>query len=69
MCTNVLYHNTNPIWYDEIKIRLPVHITPKHHLLFTFKHISVDGSRKKQSNISIETIVGYSWLPLIFKSK
>ncbi|XP_026816048.1 dedicator of cytokinesis protein 9 isoform X1 [Rhopalosiphum maidis] len=69
MCTNVLYHSTNPIWYDEIKIRLPVHITPKHHLLFTFKHISVDGSRKKQSNISVETIVGYSWLPLIFKSK
>jgi len=69
MCTNVLYHVTNPTWYDEIKIRLPIHITVKHHLLFTLKHISVDGSRKKQSNISVETIVGYTWLPLICKSK
>lgn len=69
MHTNVLYHNTNPIWYDEIKIKLPVHITAKHHLLFTLKHISVDGSRKKPSNVSVETIVGYTWLPLISKSK
>ncbi|VVC41311.1 Hypothetical protein CINCED_3A009340 [Cinara cedri] len=69
ICTNVLYHVTNPVWYDEFKLRLPLNINDKHHLLFTFKHISVDGSRKKQSNISVETIVGYSWLPLICKSK
>lgn len=68
MCTNVSYHTTNPTWYDEIKIRLPVHITTKHHLLFTLKHISVDGSRKKP-HTSVETVVGYTWLPLISKSK
>ncbi|XP_050434883.1 dedicator of cytokinesis protein 9 isoform X2 [Adelges cooleyi] len=68
-CTSVLYHNTNPFWYNEIKVRLPVHITTKHHLLFTFKHISIDRSRKKQAASTVETIVGYTWFPLISKSR
>ncbi|XP_050528941.1 dedicator of cytokinesis protein 9 isoform X2 [Daktulosphaira vitifoliae] len=67
--TSVLYHNTNPSWYNEIKIKLPVYITNKHHLLFTFKHISVDRSRKKQATITVETVVGYTWLPLLSKSR
>ena len=30
----------NPEYYNEIKIELPAHLTTKHHILFTFYHIS-----------------------------
>ncbi|XP_066571023.1 dedicator of cytokinesis protein 11 isoform X2 [Amia ocellicauda] len=63
----VLHHNQNPEFYDEIKIELPIHLHAKHHVLFTFYHISCEyntkASTKKRD--SVETLVGYTWLPLM----
>ncbi|XP_018085480.1 dedicator of cytokinesis protein 11 isoform X2 [Xenopus laevis] len=63
----VLHHNQSPEFYDEIKLELPLHLHQKHHLLFTFYHVSCDinskGSSKKNENP--ETPVGYSWVPLL----
>ncbi|XP_066562846.1 dedicator of cytokinesis protein 9 isoform X7 [Amia ocellicauda] len=63
----VLHHQQNPEFYDEIKIELPTQLHEKHHLLFTFFHVSCDntskGSTKKKD--LIETQVGYAWLPLL----
>ncbi|PSN40266.1 Dedicator of cytokinesis protein 11 [Blattella germanica] len=65
-CT-VLHHSTIPTWYEEIKIRLPIRLHSKHHLLFTFYHISCELSKKKET--TVETCVGYSWLPLLQKGR
>uniref|UniRef100_A0A8C6YHG5 Dedicator of cytokinesis 11 n=1 Tax=Naja naja TaxID=35670 RepID=A0A8C6YHG5_NAJNA len=63
----VLHHNQSPEFYDEIKIQLPIHLHQKHHLLFTFYHISCEintkGTAKKQD--TVETTVGFAWLPLL----
>lgn len=64
----VLHHNTSPTWYEEIKIQLPVHITLQHHLLFSFFHISCDIKKKELAN-SLESPVGFAWLPLLNKGK
>ncbi|XP_070376172.1 dedicator of cytokinesis protein 9 isoform X15 [Equus asinus] len=63
----VLHHHQNPEFYDEIKIELPTQLHEKHHLLFTFFHVSCDNSSKgstKKKDV-VETQVGYSWLPLL----
>ncbi|XP_062901937.1 dedicator of cytokinesis protein 10 isoform X1 [Mobula hypostoma] len=65
--TTVLYHVQNPDFYDEVKIELPTQLNEKHHILFSFYHISCDlatkgGSKKKEA---LETQVGYAWLPLL----
>ncbi|XP_073967696.1 dedicator of cytokinesis protein 7-like [Choristoneura fumiferana] len=68
--TTVLYHNKNPSLYDEIKIKLPADLGDQHHLLFTFLHISCQ--RKPvapEQEKSVETVVGYSWLPLCRNGK
>lgn len=65
----VLHHNTNPTWYEEIKIRLPLNITANHHLLFSFVHVSCDLSKRRDANTSYENAVGYAWLPLLSKGK
>ncbi|XP_076152864.1 dedicator of cytokinesis protein 9 [Alosa pseudoharengus] len=59
----VLHHQQNPEFYDEIKIELPTQLHEKHHLLFTFYHISCDSNAKKRD--VVETQVGSSWLPLL----
>nr|XP_008117830.2 PREDICTED: dedicator of cytokinesis protein 11 [Anolis carolinensis] len=63
----VLHHNQNPEFYDEIKTELPIHLHPRHHLLFTFYHVSCEvntkGAAKKQD--AVEATVGFSWLPLL----
>ncbi|KAM8954282.1 LOW QUALITY PROTEIN: dedicator of cytokinesis protein 11 [Pelodytes ibericus] len=63
----VLHHNQSPEFYDEIKLELPLHLHQKHHLLFTFYHVSCDinskGSSKKHD--SAEVPVGYSWVSLL----
>ncbi|XP_020819071.1 dedicator of cytokinesis protein 11 isoform X2 [Phascolarctos cinereus] len=63
----VSHHNQNPEFYDEIKIELPIHLHQKHHLLFTFYHISCEintkGTAKKQD--TVETPVGFAWVPLL----
>uniref|UniRef100_A0A8C1I5Y6 Dedicator of cytokinesis 11 n=1 Tax=Cyprinus carpio TaxID=7962 RepID=A0A8C1I5Y6_CYPCA len=42
----VLHHNQSPEFYNEIKIELPVHVHEKHHVLFTFYHISCELGNK-----------------------
>ncbi|KYO32725.1 hypothetical protein Y1Q_0009334 [Alligator mississippiensis] len=63
----VLHHNQSPEFYDEIKIELPIHLHQKHHLLFTFYHVSCEintkATTKKQD--TVETPVGFAWLPLL----
>ncbi|KAL6036876.1 hypothetical protein STEG23_035533, partial [Scotinomys teguina] len=63
----VLHHQQNPEFYDEIKIELPTQLHEKHHLLFTFFHVSCDNSAKGSTKRkdTVETQVGYSWLPLL----
>nr|XP_033803485.1 dedicator of cytokinesis protein 9 isoform X4 [Geotrypetes seraphini] len=63
----VLHHQQNPEFYDEIKVELPTHLHEKHHLLFTFYHVSCDSSSKgtTKKKDAIETQVGYAWLTLL----
>ncbi|XP_043521247.1 dedicator of cytokinesis protein 9 [Frieseomelitta varia] len=63
----VLHHNAVPSWYEEIKIRLPSKLHSKHHLLFSFYHISCDMNKKKENGI--ESCVGYAWSPLLHKGR
>ena len=67
---SVVHHVTTPSWTDEVKIELPTPLNPKHHLLFTFLHVSCDlakknGGKVDQDTSGPETVVGYSWLPLM----
>ncbi|EDV30788.1 uncharacterized protein Dana_GF14871, isoform A [Drosophila ananassae] len=66
--TAVNYHNKCPSFYDEIKIALPASIKQHHHLLFTIYHVSC---QKKPQDLqpSVETPVGYTWLPLLEDGK
>ncbi|KAI1899148.1 hypothetical protein AGOR_G00058550 [Albula goreensis] len=63
----VLHHQQNPEFYDEVKIELPIQLHEKHHLLFTFYHVSCDSSSKASTKRrdQVETQVGYAWLPLL----
>ncbi|XP_051505801.1 dedicator of cytokinesis protein 11-like isoform X2 [Myxocyprinus asiaticus] len=63
----VLHHNQCPEFYNEIKIELPVHVHEKHHILFTFYHISCELGNKTttKKREGVETLVGYSWAPLL----
>lgn len=47
-----------PDFYEEVKVKLPSNLRERHHILFTFYHISCQGQRKDQ--ISTEIPVGYS---------
>ncbi|XP_051566435.1 dedicator of cytokinesis protein 9 [Myxocyprinus asiaticus] len=67
----VLHHQQNPEFYEEFKIELPAQLTDRHHLLFTFHHISCDSNgkastkRREQVETQGATHVGYAWLPLL----
>ncbi|KAA8582816.1 hypothetical protein FQN60_006487 [Etheostoma spectabile] len=51
----------------KVKIELPVHVHEKHHILFTFYHISCESSSKASSKKreGVESLVGHSWMPLL----
>ncbi|XP_018313730.1 dedicator of cytokinesis protein 9 isoform X2 [Mycetomoellerius zeteki] len=63
----VLHHNAVPSWYEEIKIKLPTKLHAKHHILFSFYHISCDMNKKKENGV--ENCVGYAWAPLLHKGR
>ncbi|KAL4630060.1 dedicator of cytokinesis protein 8 isoform X3 [Arapaima gigas] len=65
--TPVTYHNKAPDFYEEVKIRLPAKLTEKHHLLFTFYHISCQ--QKQNQTGSVESLIGYSWLPMLYSDR
>jgi len=51
------YTHRNPDFYEEIKIQLPNKLTSRHHLLFSFFHVSC---QKKQDLTPTETHIGYA---------
>ena len=55
--------NRSPSFYDEMKVRLPAKLSDSHHLLFTFYHVSCQ--RKLELGTQLETVVGYTWLPML----
>uniref|UniRef100_A0A8C8SQK4 Dedicator of cytokinesis 6 n=1 Tax=Pelusios castaneus TaxID=367368 RepID=A0A8C8SQK4_9SAUR len=59
--TAVVYHNKCPEFYEEFKLCVPPALTDKHHLLFTFYHVSC----QQKKNMPLETPVGYTWVPLL----
>ncbi|KAL7988712.1 hypothetical protein Chor_007631 [Crotalus horridus] len=63
--TPVTYHNKCPDFYEEVKIKLPAKLTDKHHLLFTFYHISC----QSKQGAAVETLLGYSWLPILLNDR
>ncbi|XP_034956196.2 dedicator of cytokinesis protein 8 isoform X3 [Zootoca vivipara] len=65
VCTPVTYHNKSPDFYEEVKIKLPAKLTEKHHLLFTFYHISC----QPKQGACVETLLGYSWLPILLNDR
>ena len=67
--TNVLHHDVTPEFYDEIKIRLPANLHHKHHLFFTFFHVSCEGQKKTLSSKRADSVVGYAWLPLLGRGR
>ncbi|XP_047456081.1 dedicator of cytokinesis protein 9-like isoform X3 [Mugil cephalus] len=64
---SVLHHQHNPEFYDEFKIELPTQLHEKHHLLFTFYHVSCESNSKASTKKrdQVEMQVGYAWLPLL----
>ncbi|XP_045133980.1 dedicator of cytokinesis protein 9-like isoform X2 [Portunus trituberculatus] len=69
MSTVVLHHNTVPDWGDEVKILLPHNLSSSHHLLFTFSHVAIEAAKAGKKDVPVETVVGYSWLPLTHKGR
>ncbi|XP_039614776.1 dedicator of cytokinesis protein 8 isoform X1 [Polypterus senegalus] len=65
--TPVTYHNKSPDFYEEIKIQLPAKLTEKHHILFTFYHISCQLKQNQGSNV--ETLIGYTWFPVFLNER
>ncbi|XP_041753155.1 dedicator of cytokinesis protein 8 isoform X1 [Coregonus clupeaformis] len=61
--TPVTYHNKSPDFYEEVKMALPARLTERHHLLFTFYHISCQ--QKQNQTGASEALIGYSWLPIL----
>nr|XP_014087312.1 dedicator of cytokinesis protein 7 isoform X2 [Bactrocera oleae] len=66
--TAVNYHNKCPTFYDEIKFALPAYIKQNHHLFFTLYHVSCQ-KKPQEVQPSVETPVGYTWLPLLQDGK
>jgi len=76
--TTVSYHQRCPSFYDEIKIKLPADLDDRHHLLFTFYHVScrrrgtlVGGqdSHQHRPQVAPETPIGYTVYILFLKFK
>ncbi|XP_041104640.1 dedicator of cytokinesis protein 8-like isoform X1 [Polyodon spathula] len=65
--TTITYHNKSPDFYEEVKIKLPAKLTERHHLLFTFYHISCQ--QKQNQAASVETLIGYSWFPILVNER
>ncbi|XP_067028614.1 dedicator of cytokinesis protein 7-like isoform X1 [Acropora muricata] len=61
----VTYHNKTPDFYEEVKVKLPAHLTVEHHLLFTFYHISCSAGKKADDKVPTETPIGYTWIPAV----
>ncbi|KAH3762526.1 DOCK family protein [Pelomyxa schiedti] len=62
----VVYHTKRPKFsvFDEIKIQLPEHITPRHHILVEFTHIKCSPPKKNKPR-ELEVPLGYCVIPIV----
>lgn len=63
--STVSYHQKCPTFYDEFKIKLPADLNEKHHLLFTFYHIScrrrgTQDNFQQKFQFAPDSIIGYT---------
>ena len=58
MTSCVMYRN--PEYYNEIKVELPAHLTARHHILFTFYHISCIKPRPHEPGFQPPQFLGYT---------
>jgi hypothetical protein len=61
--TKVSYHNRSPEFNDEIKIKLPTVLTPKHHLLLAYYHIGCQKGKRGNN------LLGYTVIPILQDGK
>lgn len=66
MYSLVNYHSKIPSFYDEVKVQLPAKLNQNHHILFTIFHVSC---RSDKSVESIETPVGWTWIPMLVEGR
>jgi dedicator of cytokinesis protein 6/7/8 len=66
--SSVQYHERSPVFQDEVKLSLPLIITSKHNLVFTFFHVACkpDG---EEGNEDLLTPVGHAFMPLLFRGR
>ncbi|KAF2071777.1 hypothetical protein CYY_006905 [Polysphondylium violaceum] len=64
--TSVTYHSKSPTFNDEIKIRLPLTLSPNLNILFTFYHITCQKTDKENQ---FDAPVGHAVLPLMQNGK
>lgn len=67
--TSITHHSKSPSFSAEIKVELPVEITNRHHLFFSFYHVSVAPSKKPKMMQKTEAPIGYAFLPLLQENK
>lgn len=68
--TSIVHHNISPDFYKEVKLLLPTELHEKHHILFTFHHISCEQPKStKRRDGPVASIIGYAWLPLLNKGR
>eukprot|EP01113_Clastostelium_recurvatum_P012359 TRINITY_DN1641_c0_g1_i2.p1 TRINITY_DN1641_c0_g1~~TRINITY_DN1641_c0_g1_i2.p1 ORF type:complete len:1978 (-),score=555.53 TRINITY_DN1641_c0_g1_i2:59-5992(-) len=65
MFSVVDYHNRKPTFLDEVKVQLPVTLTPAHHLLVTFYHVSCKPPKKTKASEKPEMALGYVAIKLL----
>jgi hypothetical protein len=58
--TRVTWHAKQLVFQDEIKLQLPLTLTPNHHLLFTL----IELDEKKKGTADVETVVGWAFYSL-----
>lgn len=58
--TEVHYHAKKPVFHTEFKLRLPLVITDRHHLLFTVLHVPFDSKKK-----GADEVIGFAVVPLL----
>ncbi|GAB5365485.1 hypothetical protein AAMO2058_001062200 [Amorphochlora amoebiformis] len=62
------YHLKRPKFFEEVKIVLPNHLKPTHHIRFSFINVSLKKLKRGLTNASLDRltgILGYSFVPLL----
>lgn len=70
--TTVDLDEKSPLFFDEVKIALPVRLTDTFHLYFQIYAINpkaIDPKKNKHSELKVETLIGTAWVPLFRDNK